>query len=72
MFLANENFSRPSTTILRDNGFTVKSTQEESPGISDKEVIQIAASLNLIILTFDTDYGEINFRYKIDNPLSVI
>lgn len=51
MFLANENFPRPGTIILRENGFAVKSIQEDSPGISDQEVIKIALGLNLIILT---------------------
>ena len=29
MFLANENFPRPSIKLLRDSGFEVKSIQEE-------------------------------------------
>lgn len=72
MFLANENFPRPGTIILRENGFAVKSIQEDSPGISDQEVIKIALGLNLIILTFDRDYGEIIFRYSKVNPPAVV
>ncbi len=72
MFLANENFPRPSTLILRKHGFEVKSIQEENPGISDEEVIEIALRLNLIILTFDSDYGELIFRYAKDNPPAVV
>ena len=72
MFLANENFPRPSTIILRENGFSVKSIQEDSPGISDDEVIKIALNSNLIILTFDRDYGELIFRYSKDNPPAVV
>lgn len=72
MFLANENFPRPSTLILRDRGFKVKSIQEDNPGISDEEVMNIALGLNLIILTFDSDYGELIFRYSKDNPPSVV
>ena len=72
MFLANENFPRPSTIILRENGFNVKSIQEDSPGIGDEEVMQIALALNLIILTFDSDYGELIFRYVKDNPPAVV
>lgn len=71
-FLANENFPRPSTIILRENGFSVKSIQEDSPGIADEEVIKIALDNNLIILTFDRDYGEIIFKYSINNPPAVI
>lgn len=72
MFLANENFPRPCPIILRENGFAVKSIQEDSPGISDQEVIKIALGLNLIILTFDRDYGEIIFRYSKVNPPAVV
>jgi predicted nuclease of predicted toxin-antitoxin system len=72
MFLANENFPRPSTLILRQNGFEVRSIQEESSGISDIEVIGIAKESNLIILTFDSDYGEIIFRHSYIDPPSVV
>ena len=72
MFLANENFPRPSITLLRDNGFEVKSIQEESPGISDETVMTLASETNLIILTFDSDYGELIFKHSKDNPPAVI
>ena len=72
MFLANENFPRPSTIILRKNGFTVKSIQEDYAGIADPEVMQIASDLDLIILTFDGDYGELIFKYAKDNPPAVV
>lgn len=72
MFLANENFPRPSIELLRKKGFGVKSIQEEFSGISDEMVIDIALKTDLIILTFDRDYGEIIFRYKINNPPTVI
>lgn len=72
MFLANENFPRPSVILLRDKGFKVKSVQEELPGISDEMVMNIASQMNLIILTFDRDYGEIIFKHKRNNPPTVI
>lgn len=72
MFLANENFPRPSTIILREKGFEVKSIQEEYSGIGDPEVIEIALALNLIILTFDSDYGELIFKYAKEDPPSVV
>jgi predicted nuclease of predicted toxin-antitoxin system len=72
MFLANENFPRPSTIVLRKNGFIVKSIQEDCPGIKDPEVINIAIDRNLIILTFDSDYGELIFKHAKDNPPSVV
>lgn len=58
--------------MLREKGFSIKSIQEESPGISDNAVMKIALDLNLIILTFDSDYGELIFKYAKDNPPAVI
>lgn len=50
----------------------VRSIQEEFPGVSDDEVIQIALKYGLIILTFDGDYGEMIFKYAKSNAPSVI
>ena len=72
MFLANENFPRPSILLLRENGFEVKSIQEEFQGIPDDIVMNIAIEMNLIILTFDRDYGELIFKHSKDNPPAVV
>ena len=58
--------------MLREKGFNVKSIQEDSPGISDDEVMKIALQLNLIIPTFDSDYGKLIFKYANDNPPAVV
>ena len=72
MFLANENFPRPSIVLLRNAGYVVQSIQEDSPGISDEQVVALAAAKKHAILTFDKDYGEIIFRYQWLNPPAVI
>ncbi len=72
MFLANENFPNPSIEYLRKNGYAIKSIQEEMPGISDEKVLEFAKNHNLIILTFDRDYGELIFKFALQNPPSVI
>jgi predicted nuclease of predicted toxin-antitoxin system len=71
-FLANENFPYPSIKLLRDKELYVKSVNEERKGITDKEVIDIAKQENLVILTFDKDYGELIFRYGMPDPPSVV
>lgn len=71
-FLANENFPFPSVRLLRENNCYVKSIAEEFPGIADSAVMKIATEENLIILTFDKDYGEIIFRLGYTNPPSVV
>ncbi len=57
MFLANENFPRPSILLLRESEIIVESIQEELAGIADEQFLQIAKDHNYIILTFDKDYG---------------
>jgi predicted nuclease of predicted toxin-antitoxin system len=72
MFLANENFPKPSVDILREHGYEVRCIYEVSPGISDFRVVDIAIEEKLVILTFDKDYGELIFRHARNNPPSVI
>ena len=71
-FLANENFPFPSIEALRENGYEVISVSEELSGISDAEILRKASAENLIILTFDRDYGELIFKYQKDNPPAVV
>ena len=71
-FLANENFPFPSMKILRMVGYEVKSIAEDNFGISDEEVLRIAVEEQLIILTFDRDYGELIFKYKMQPPPAVV
>ncbi len=72
MFLANENIPRPSILFLRNKDYTVRSIQETNQGVSDEEVIRIARDEQLIILTFDRDYGELIFRYALEKPPAVV
>jgi predicted nuclease of predicted toxin-antitoxin system len=71
-FLANENFPFPSVKILRDSNFLVRYIPEIKRGITDEEVLDIAVKENLIILTFDRDYGELLFKYQKVNPPAVV
>ena len=71
-FLANENFPIPSVKILRSIGLDVKNVGGNLQGISDHQVIEITQKENLIILTFDKDYGELIFRLAAKNPPSVV
>lgn len=54
-FLANENFPSPSVIFLREKGWKVISIAEKYQGISDQEVMSIAAENDLTILTHDSD-----------------
>jgi predicted nuclease of predicted toxin-antitoxin system len=71
-FLANENSPMPSTRLLRESGVVVKSILEVCPGVPDKQVIELAQQDNLVILTFDKDYGELIFRHGFQKPPAVV
>jgi len=64
-FLANENFPKPSIKIIRDAGHDILHVGDSRPSISDEEVVKWSKEDSRVILTFDKDYGEIVFRYKI-------
>lgn len=71
-FLANENFPLSSITVLRNSGFDVLSVAEELPGATDLKILRKANQENLIIVTFDRDYGELIYRNKEVRPKGVI
>ena len=71
-FLANENIPLLSIRFLRKAGYKVRSILEEAPGAKDTQVLKQAYTNKLIILTFDRDYGELIYRYKINPPLGVL
>ena len=70
--LANEKFHLDSVLLLRKIGYDIKSIGEDHPSIKDKEVISIAQKEKRIILTFDRDYGELIFKYKLKPSEGVI
>ena len=62
MFLANENFPKPSISLLRENGYNVSSIQEEYPGISDEAVMILAKDFNLISLPYQNTLAQEFFQ----------
>jgi len=62
-FLANENFPEPSIKLLRQEGLDVFSISEFQPGMSDEQVMTLSISENRTILTHDSDYGTLIFRF---------
>lgn len=70
-YLANENFPRTSTAILKQHGWDIEHIGDTNMGIMDEEVMDTAITENRVIITFDSDYGELVYRrgYK---PLGII
>lgn len=71
-FLANENVPLTSIDHLRNEGHDVASISEEASGSNDVEVLERAAREDRVILTFDSDYGELIFRRKLPSPRGVL
>ena len=71
-FLANENIPLKSISMLREAGYRVISISEEMAGAKDKQVLERAHQENLIILTYDSDYGELIFKNRQNIPLGVV
>ena len=73
-FLANENIPSKSISILRNAGYDVIAFGEESPGISDRDILNRAQIEHRIILTFIGVVLSSNFEYIIDarcNPSTI-
>lgn len=71
-FLANENIPTATVIKLRDEGHDVFSVGVEFPSIKDEAVISLASSEDRIILTFDSDYGELIFKYGLTNRAGIV
>lgn len=63
-FLANENFPFKSYLLLKAQGWDIEHIGENNVGIMDEEVIEYSKKEERIIITFDSDYGELVFKNK--------
>lgn len=63
--LADENIEREFIEALREAGFDIVSVRESYIGVADDEILQIAEKESTVILTYDTDFGELIFRYSL-------
>jgi len=72
MILANENYPIASVRLLRRAGLDVVAVIEETPGVTDAQILQRAERERRVILTFDRDYGELIFRHRLGRPAGVV
>jgi predicted nuclease of predicted toxin-antitoxin system len=61
-FVADESVDLPIYERLRKNGHSVLSIAERSPGARDPDVLAFAAQSKAVLITGDTDFGELVFR----------
>ncbi len=60
--LADESVDQPIVERLRSDGFSVISITEQSPGIPDDAVLDLANDADALLLTADKDFGELVYR----------
>lgn len=63
-FVADESVDFGIIRLLRAKGHLITSIAENSPGIKDDEVLNVANSEKAILLTEDKDFGELTFRLR--------
>lgn len=61
-FVADENVDRPVIDRLRQDGHTVTAIAEVSSGVADPEVLRLATAAGVVLITGDTDFGELVFK----------
>jgi len=71
-FLADENFPGAAVLALQQQRYDLVWIRVEASGSSDQEVLLRAQAEERIILTFDKDFGELAFRFKLPAEAGVI
>lgn len=61
-FLTDENIGLEVVTFLQKKGHDVRSITEISPGVSDATVLAKATGEKRILITADTDFGELVYH----------
>lgn len=70
--LADENFPLPSVAFLRALDYDVWAVAEQASGLSDRDILDLAAREQRWLITFDRDFGELLFARGHPSPPAVI
>ena len=71
-FVADENVPSAVVIELRQLAHDVTSIKETSPGAEDSIVLAIAQAEERVVLTCDTDFGELAFRSGLPAACGVV
>lgn len=64
-FIADEHIPFATIRLLREAGFVVVSLSEDHASISDSEILRLSDREGLVIITNDSDFGDLIFRDEI-------
>lgn len=62
--VADESVDGQIVYRLREDGYRVWYIAEESPSITDQDVLRIAKEQSAVLITADKDFGELVYRLK--------
>jgi predicted nuclease of predicted toxin-antitoxin system len=71
-FLANENVPGPVVAALRERGHDVVWIKELMPGAEDSVVLALAQTDQRVVVTCDTDFGDLAFRSGLPAQCGVV
>jgi predicted nuclease of predicted toxin-antitoxin system len=71
-FIANENTPGPAVQALRNRSHDVIWVKERMPGTDDRAVLALAQAEQRVVLTLDTDFGELAFRSRLPAECGII
>ena len=71
-FVVDENMSPAVAALLRDGGHDAISIAETAPRMPDPDILALAVRYNRILVTFDTDFGDLIYRWGMPAPSAVI
>lgn len=63
--LADESVERQIVEALRGAGHDVVSIAESGPGMPDDEVLALSTRNRAVLVTLDTDFGELVYRQRL-------
>ncbi len=72
IIVADESVDDPIVRAMRHEGWAVWSVSEECPSVEDEIVLDAAVTRNAILLTMDSDFGELVFDRGEKPPIAVI
>ncbi len=71
-FLADEHISADSVRLLREAGHDVVSVGDDYPSLLDSSILKLANDEGRIIITCDSDFGELIYRKELECRTGVI
>lgn len=70
--LADENVHPVVVVRLRAEGLVVEWIAETAPGLSDTQILARADIRELVLITYDRDFGDLIFNHNLTRPKAVI